>query len=198
MPPAPEEPEALQTRAMDNVRFIRETMERVSAFTAISGGGAVIIGATAVLAAFIASRQAGREAWVATWLVEAALALAIGGWAMERKARLQGTPLLSRPGRRFALSLAPPMLAGALLTPLIMKAGLGGYLPGMWLLLYGAGVVTGGAFSISIVPVMGICFMLSGAAALFAPAAWGDAFMAAGFGALHVIFGLVIARRHGG
>jgi hypothetical protein len=106
--------------------------------------------------------------------------------------------LLSGPGRKFALSLSPPLVAGALLTAVLYRAQVVELIPGMWLLLYGVGIVTGGAFSVKIVPVMGLGFMLVGAAALFCPAAWGNSLMAAGFGGLHLIFGIIIARRHGG
>jgi hypothetical protein len=105
---------------------------------------------------------------------------------------------MDAPAKRFALSFAPPMLVGALLTVALVRAGLPGALPGVWLLLYGAGIVTGGTFSVPVVPVMGLSFMGAGAAALFAPAGWGDAIMAAGFGGLHLLFGFIIARRHGG
>ena len=117
---------------------------------------------------------------------------------MTRKARGAGLSLFSGPGRRFALSFAPPLFAGALLTFVLFAAGRSSVLPGLWLLLYGTGVVTGGAFSVRIVPVMGLCFMLAGAIALFLPAAWSNAVMAAGFGLIHVVFGVLIARRHGG
>jgi hypothetical protein len=193
-----EEPPALHDRAIANLRFIRETMERASSFTAVPGWGGVLMGATALAATFIAAQQASRNLWLATWVVEALLAFVIGGWAMDRKARRVETPLLSGPGRKFALSYSPPILVGALLTVVLYQAGLVNVLPGVWLLLYGTGVVTGGAFSVRIVPVMGLCFMLLGAIALFAPASWRNYLMAAGFGGLHIIFGIIIARRHGG
>jgi hypothetical protein len=197
-PVTTQEPPALSDRAMDNLRFIRETMERASSFTAVPGWGGVLMGVTALAASIIASQQTTRNLWLATWVVEALLALIIGGWAMDRKARRAETPILTGPGRKFALSYSPPIFVGVLLTPVLLRAGAAWALPGMWLLLYGTGVVTGGAFSVKIVPVMGLCFMLLGVLALFAPSAWGNYLMAAGFGGLHIIFGIIIARRHGG
>src|SRR5882724_11640354 len=126
------------------------------------------------------------------------VALAIGGWAMALKARRGGTSVLSYSGRRFVLSYVPPLAVGVLLTLVLVRAGLYSALPGTWLLLDGTGVVTGGAFSVRVVPLMGLCFMALGAVALFGPAAWGNPFMAAGFGGLHIVFGLIIARRYGG
>lgn len=197
-PQGMEEPPALHDRAMDNLRFIRETMERASSFTAVPGWGGVLMGVTAICASIVAALQTSRNLWLATWVAEALLALVIGGWAMDRKARASKTPVLTGPGRKFALSYSPPILVGVLLTIVLYRAGVVNALPGTWLLLYGTGVVTGGAFSVKIVPVMGLCFMLLGAVALFAPILWGNYLMAAGFGGLHIIFGIIIARRHGG
>jgi hypothetical protein len=195
VPPA--EPPALHARAMDNLSFIRRTMERATAFTAVPGWGGVAMGGIALGAAALAWGRP-RPAWLATWLLASVLALAVGGAAMARKARRGGTTVFSYSGRRFMLSYVPPVIVGALLTVVLVRAELYAALPGTWLLLYGTGVVTGGAFSVRIVPLMGICFMALGTAALLGPEAWGDPLMAAGFGGLHVIFGLVIARRFGG
>jgi hypothetical protein len=191
------EPISLHSHAMDNLRLIRETMERAGSFTAVPGWGGVAIGVSA-LAAAIASRQLTLERWLATWLLEAALAMVLAVLAIKRKANAAKGPLLSAPARRFVLSFAPPLLVGGLLTAVLYRAGLPAAIPGAWLLLYGTGVVTGGAFSVRVVPVMGLCFMSLGAVALFSPFAWGTAFLAAGFGGLHIVFGIIIARRYGG
>jgi hypothetical protein len=194
----PPEPAALEKRAMDNLQFIRETMEGAASFTAVPGWGGVAVGVTALVAASVAARTPNFDGWLATWCAEAILALLVGGWAMRRKADRVDVSILSRPGRKFALGLTPPLAAGALLTFVLYHARLGGSIPGMWLLLYGTGFVTGGAFSVRTVPLMGLCFMLAGAVALFSPASWGNWFLAAGFGGLHIIFGIMIARRYGG
>ncbi|PYP57224.1 MAG: hypothetical protein DMD44_10520 [Gemmatimonadetes bacterium] len=191
-------PRPLHDRALDNLRYIRQTMERAGSFTAVPGWGQAAVGATALVAALLAARQPTPELWLATWLGEAVVALAIGGSTMVRKAFAVNDPLLSGPGRRAGLSLLPPMVAGGLLTVALSRAGLWHALPGTWLLLYGTGFVTGGAFSVRIVPVMGLCFMTVGAVALLGPAVWGNWLMAAGFGGLHLVFGAIIARRYGG
>jgi hypothetical protein len=193
-----EEPPALHDRAMDNLRFIRETMERASSFTAVPGWGGALMGVTAVGAAFVAMQQTSSKMWLRVWLVEALLAFVVGAWAMDRKARAIQTHLLSAPSRKFAFGFAPPIFAGMILTVILAKSGQTKLLPGVWLLLYGTAVITGGMFSIRIVPVMGLCFMVLGVVAFFAPTEWGDWFMAAGFGGLQIIFGFIIARRHGG
>jgi hypothetical protein len=191
-------PLELHERAMDNLRYIRRAMERAGSFTAVSGWGQVVIGVTGLLAAWLASRQDGALNWLATWSVAAVVAMGIGVVTTAMKARAMGEPIRSGPGRKFVLSLAPPLIAGAVLTAVLFRAGMTGMLPGMWLLLYGTGIITAGTNSVSVVPVMGLCVMLFGVAALVSPAAWGDAYMAAGFGGLHVLFGTVIARRYGG
>ena len=196
--PAQEEPPALHERAMDNLRYIRETMERATAFTGISGWGEVAIGGSAFLASVLAAQQSSFRAWLAIWIAEGLISLLVAGWSMDRKARAVQMPMMSGPGRKAVFSLLPPILAGALVTIVLFQAGLTSAIPGIWLLLYGTGVVTGGMFSVPVVPIMGFCFMGLGALALFAPSALADWFMAAGFGGLHVVFGVIIARKYGG
>jgi hypothetical protein len=186
------------TRAIDDLRFIRETMESAASFTAVPGWGVVMIGITALAAALIASLRPQVMWWVGVWGFEALCAFAVGVSAGFWKARKAQTRLLSTPGRKFALGLSPPMLAAAVLSIVIYRAGVFNLLPGIWLLLYGAGVVTAGAYSVKVVPIMGLCFMFAGIAALLCPPGWANSIMAAGFGGLHIVFGTIIARRYGG
>jgi len=192
------EPIALGDRAIEDLRFIRRTMEGGAAFTAVPGWGGVGMGLTALAAAALAAGQPSAEGWLLVWILEAVLAVAIGSVAIRRKARRAELPVLCGVGRKFVLSFLPPALAGAVLTVAIWQAGADSLLPGAWLLLYGTAVVTGGTFSIKIVPVTGICFMILGVFALLATPAAGELFMAVGFGGLHILFGTIIARKHGG
>lgn len=191
-------PQPLRDRALDNLQFIRSTMERAGSFTAVPGWGMVVVGCTALAATWLALRQARDADWLAVWLGEAVLGVVVGGAALVQKARAANDPLLSGPGRRFGLSFLPPIVVGALLTTALHRAELFSLMPAVWLLLYGTAVATAGAFSVRVVPLLGVCFMLLGTAALFAPATLWPWFMAAGFGGLHILFGLIIARRYGG
>lgn len=172
-------------------------MERAASFTAVPGWGGVIIGATAVISGAAAFSLPVQQQF-SIWLLEAVVAMSIAVWSVRAKARRLGVALPSKAAKRALLSFAPPLLVGAVLTAVLYRADLLGVIPGTWLMLYGAAVVTGGAFSVRIVPVMGLCFMSLGACALLAPSGCQDILLAIGFGVIHIVFGTVIARRHGG
>jgi hypothetical protein len=195
--PALTRPVEIQDSAIDNLQYIRRTLEQAGSFTAVPGVGGVWMGITAVGAAWLTSRWGSPKIRLLVWLAEAFVALAIGIAGAAIKSRRAGAPLLSGPGRKFIAGFAPPMLAGAALTWVLFGAGLYAFLPGVWLLLYGASVLAGGAASVRVVPMMGACFMAVGAAALLLPAA-GSILLAAGFGGLHLVFGTVIAVKYGG
>src|ERR1051325_3427359 len=175
------DPPEMQARAMDNLRFIRETMERAATFTAVSGWGEVVIGATAVAAALIASRQATPTGWVATWLAEAGIAAGISVASMAIKSHAANMPLISGPIRKLVVSFSPSIAVGAVLTIVLANRDLGVLLPGVWMLLYGAGVIAAGSYSVPIVPVMGAAFIVLGTVALATPASLATTWLILGF-----------------
>lgn len=192
------DPAPIHEHAISNLRYIREAMERATAFTSIPGWGGVVIGITAIGAALFAQRWLNRSEWLLIWLGEAVIAVIIGLLTMMRKAKRAGVSFWSAPARRFFVSYFAPIAAGAALTLLLARTGTLEALPATWLLLYGASFISSGAFSIRVVPVMGVCFMFLGLVACFTPLAVGNLLLGAGFGGLHLIFGFIIARSYGG
>lgn len=203
-------PPALRDRALQDLSFIRRTMEGATSFTDVPGWGLVLTGVVALGFAYLADRQPTPERWLMFWLAAAVVAGTLGSAAMLRKmrrrVRTDGSDVLSTPARKFLLSFWPAILAGAVLTLALVDPFTPGIeahvtsrvLPGLWLLLFGVGVTTAGAFSVRAVPLMGMSFIALGVLALFLPALDGDLMMALGFGGLQIAFGIVIARRHGG
>ena len=194
----PAQPVPIHSQAIENLHYIRRTMENAVPFTAIPGRGVMVMGATALIAAPIAHTRDFGPYWLAIWTFEALLGLSIGLVFARAKARQMNEELFAGPGRKFVAAFAPPMFAAMLLTVIFWRAGILASAPGLWLLLFGCGIMAGGAFSVRVVPMMGLCFISLGAAALFCPATWGDAFLGAGFGGVQIVFGCIIARKHGG
>ena len=189
---------SLGGHAADNLRFIRQTMERSATFTAVPGLGGVAMGAIGLIAAAVASRQPTADRWLLTWLAAAAIAATVGVAAMARKARLAGSTLTGANARRFAVGLSAPFIAGAAITYALWGTRTFSVMPSAWLLLYGAGVLTGGAFSVPVVRVVGALFIALGLAAVLTPPEWGNVWLGAGFRAVQIGFGIYIARNHGG
>lgn len=192
------EPRSVSSQAAENLVFIRSAMERSLTFTAIPGAGGALMGAIGLAAAGLAAEQPPGNRWLATWLGAAMVAAGVGLFAMVRKARAAGLSLTGVNARRFALGMAAPFVAGAAITYELWAVGNFAVMAPAWLLLYGAGVLTGGIFSVPVVRVIGVCFMAAGIGAILTPPEWGNVWLGIGFGGLQVAFGIYIARNHGG
>lgn len=185
-------------RAHHDLRVIRSTIERAATFTAVPGSGMVVMGVSAIVAAFCGAAASTPHGFLLVWSIELAFALCVGVGSMIHKARGAGVPLLRGCGLRFLVALVPPFVAAGVLSVWFWQNGHVDRLPALWLLLYGVGVLTGGASSIRSVLVLGGVFFVLGAVAAFAPTSASHVLLGVGFGGLHVGFGLYIARQHGG
>lgn len=199
-------PVSLRGHALDNLSFIRDVMAASKSFTGVPGWGMVAMGVVALIGGWIATRDHAYR-WADTWFLVGGIGCAIGLVTMALKSQRRKTPVLLGPGRKFILNFCPPILAGCVLSEIFYEQRLFHFMPGMWLLLYGAAVINGGAFSVALIPIMGVCFMLLGSVTVFLPdtalALSGfvhpyDIALAIGFGGLHIVFGIIIALRHGG
>lgn len=200
VPPSvrPGPPASLSGHAADNLTFIRQAMERSGTFTAVPGMGGCAMGIIAVVAAVVADRQPTSDRWLLTWLSAAAVASVLGLVAMARKAKRGGATLTGTVARRFAAGMSAPFIAGAAITYALWAVGNFTVMAPAWLLLYGAGLLTGGIFSVRAVRLIGACFMAFGILAILTPSTWGNYWLAAAFGGLQIGFGVYIARNHGG
>ena len=190
---------SLSQHAVDDLRFIREAMERAGSFTSIPGWGGMLIGATAIAASALgAGPLSSPRAWLTVWLLEASVAAVIGAATMALKARRTQSPFMSGAARRFFISYGAPMFAGAALSVALIRRDHLETLPAVWLLLYGCAFVSSGAFSLRVIPIMGVAFMILGVCAIPLQLPAGNVILGAGFGGLHLIFGFIIGRNHGG
>ena len=189
---------ALNERAMESLEFIRTTMARSAPFTAVSGRGGIAMGVLALLAAALGRSTSSDQQWLMTWIGSAAVAVPLGFVLMRAKARRYELALWSAAGRRFAQGFVPSIVAGAVLTFALVSIDAIELVPAAWLLLYGAGVLAGSSSSVPVLAWLGALFMVLGGMSLVTPAAWRDLWLGAGFGVLQIVFGVYIARNHGG
>lgn len=183
-------------------------MARSAPLTAVSGAGMIIMGVTAVVGAYIAAQRRSVDWWIYVWLAVACVGCFTGALSLILKARRTQSANWFIASHKFALGLFPPIFAGIILTEIFYERSLENLMPGLWLLLYGVGVVSGGTFSVRVVPLMGLCFVALGIAAFYVPHAdtmmvWGpltaaDALLVLGFGGLHILFGAIVAWKYGG
>ena len=190
---------AIHDHALHSIRTIREAMERATAFTSIPGWGGVAIGLTALATTAIAAPFVTRpRLWAITWIADALVAVVIAAITMHRKARRAKVSLAGVAARRFFVAYSAPLIAAAIITVVLVQLDVYAPLPAVWLLLYGASFISSGSFSIRVVPMMGMLFMLFGVAACFVPLAIANLVMGIAFGGLHIVFGYIIARSYGG
>ena len=193
-----ERPIAVATRAADNLHFIRATMERSVLFTALPGSAGLLLGIDGIAAALLGVRAESVEQWLVVWISAAFLGLAIGLWSVARRARQLSVPLTRGPARSFAVGLAVPLMAGALITGALWRYGAFGAMPATWMLLYGSALLSAGTFSLRRVRSMGAAFFALGALSLSAslpPVGWAtNGLLALAFGGLHLIFAVLVAR----
>jgi hypothetical protein len=191
-------PESLGRRAAEDLRFIRNAMARTATFTAVPGVGGMVMGAIGLVGAVVASRQPTADRWLGAWLIAAALAFAGGVVAIVIKAQRHSLALDGPTSRNFAIGLVAPLAAGAAITYALWTIRAYSAMPAVWLLLYGTGVLVGGMFSVAIIRLSGALFMVLGFVAIATPPEFGNLWLGIGFGALQIVVGLYIARKHGG
>lgn len=183
---------SVHEHAEGQLRVIRAAMERAGSFTAVSGWGGVLMGGVGIAAGHLAGRSHEPREWALVWLMAAGVAVPVGVATAMYRARTAGVDLAAGVARRFVLCLATPVVAGVVLSAGLLQRESYELLPTVWLTLYGTGVVVAGVFSTRLITVLGVGFMVLGAAAAFAPWWLATVLVAVGFGGLHILAGLTV------
>jgi len=196
--PRPPAPTPIDSGALENLRYIRSTIEAAHTFTTVPGKGCIAMGLTALAAVGLETLPQLQALWLSIWVGAAIVACSAALYFMEQKARAQGLSLRRAVARRFFMTLAPAFLAGAILTAALAGQVSREIITGMWLLLYGTGLAACGLFAIPAVFTAGLAFMGLGAATLWLPPGSAHVVLALGFGGIHLVLGATIVRHHGG
>lgn len=192
--------------AHENLQYIRRTLDAAGRFTAVPGKGlmaagiATFAGVTVNLLITGAPWGSGplRQTALDVWGIVLVVSLAIVSWGICRKSRQTQTRLRAPLVRKLLWSLCPALFVGGLLTHLAASTQNLGWLPTIWLGCYGAAVTNGGLVSVAPVRYLGLSLLATAAGAALSPQGLGLAWLAVGFGWLHLVFGAYIAWRHNG
>ena len=184
----------IDSHAVATLRYIRASMD-AAASVAVPGSAGIAMGSIGVLATILSSTPGLRDYWIGVWLMAAALGGGVGFALMTRPASLRGLSLYGTPLRKFALGLFPALLGGAVMTAVHWVNGNAHAIPGTWLLFYGCALISASVSATRMIALMGASFVAVGLVALLAPDRLQMLLLGAGFGGLHVLFGVLIGRK---
>ncbi len=188
---------AIDSHALGTLNYIRASIDAAGAF-AVPGTAGMAMGAVGLIAAGVASIPALAGHWLLIWLAAATVAAGLGVILVARHRSGIGLPLYKGPARRFVLCLCPALLAGGVLTAVLLQVGAARLIPGVWLLLYGSAVLSATLVTapamMRLVGAMGALFVVCGAIAFEVAPRWHNLILGGGFGALHLVFGFLIGR----
>ncbi len=192
--------------AHENLQYIRQTLDAAGRFTAVPGKGLIAAGLATVAGVMTNILYTGApwangphpRAALEVWGVVLGVSVGLVSLGIYRKSRLTQARLQAPLIRKVLWSLCPALFVGAILTSLAVRTGNLDWLPAIWLGCYGAAVTNGGLVSVAPVRYFGLSLLVTAAAAALSPANLGLAWLAIGFGWLHLVFGAYIAWRHNG
>ena len=194
--------------AQEHLRVIRQTMERSTKHSTLSGLSGVLVGlfalAGSALTLFVTPyphlpRPVDRYAFIAVWACVGILSLVTDVVLTKRKAVRVGKTPFSPLGKHLTRAAAPGVAVGVILSAFyLMHSNLiGEYIYGVWMLAYAAALLGVGMFSVREVSILGWVFLGTGALTLLMPGHLAALMMALSFGGVHIWYGAYMGRKYG-
>jgi hypothetical protein len=184
----------IESHAAATLRYIRASMDG-AASVAVPGSAGIAMGGVGLLATALSCVPSLRGHWLGIWLVAAVVAAGVGLPLITQPSSLRGLTLSGTPVRKFALCLLPSVFAGVVMTGVHWRSGDLQAIPGTWLLLYGCALISASVATTRTIAIMGASFVTLGVVALLLGSELQVFMLGAGFGGLHILFGLLIGRK---
>jgi hypothetical protein len=202
-----------QQRYLDDLKDIKDIMNRSSRFLSLSGLSGVFAGVFALGGAYLAYgtvyksqdylgyRQADMSTETLTTLLlialaTVALAVGVGILLTTREARKSNQKLWDAQTKRLMINLLIPLVTGGILCLMLLLTGYIGFVAPLTLIFYGLALVNASKYTLTEVRSLGLLEIGLGLLAVHF-IGYGLIFWAAGFGVLHIIYGIVMHIRYG-
>ncbi|MBK8088311.1 MAG: hypothetical protein IPK31_10395 [Chitinophagaceae bacterium] len=213
-----------QNQSLETLADIKKMMDRSSRFISLSGLSGIAAGSCALVGAWFAkpvidrgkgtgirsmselnnpydtvgidmlrSFMGNRLFLIAGLTLAAALVLAFL-FTYIRSSK-QGIPVWGVMAKRLMWNVALPMIAGGIFLLKLIEAGVFGLIAPGCLIFYGIALVNGAKYTLGEIRYLGYALIILGLVNCWFPG-YGLYFWAAGFGVLHIIYGIVMWNKY--
>lgn len=197
----------------EDLSHIRSMMERSSRFISLSGLSGVVAGLAAIAGAvyvyFIFQREGidyfdGKsnifgpalvKKLVTIGIVILVVALLSGYFFTANKSKRKGLKIWDATTRRLLVTFAVPLVTGGFFCLALLYHHLFVFIAPATLLFYGLALVSAERYTLTDIKYLGYCQIILGLISLFF-LGWGLLFWAIGFGALHIVYGLIMHKKY--
>ena len=181
--------------AFESLETIRTILERSTLFTHIAPGGLFFGGAISLAASVVGwvfqwHPVTSPFGFLALWFLAFLLALAAGLGISARRAHQQGEEFWSRKLQFVLSGFLPSFVAAAILTPIFVSIGHPEFCPGLWLVLYGLGILAVGVVLDWEFRAAAWCFLIAGTITLYWLRQNPHLALGTTFGGLHLTLGV--------
>lgn len=197
---------------IQDLKEIRETMNRATRFISLSGLSGVSTGIIALVGALLSyvvifkdadylgynSVEISSSHLVYLLLIAiGTLSLSIGSALLftHRKTKKQNQKVWNTPAKMLIINLSIPLITGGLLCFLFLIKGFVGFLCPLTLIFYGLALLNGSKYTIPVIRNLGLLEILLGLMA-FQFINYGLLFWTLGFGVIQIIYGLIVQKKY--
>ena len=203
----------MNQKHQEDLSHIRSMMERSSMFISLSGLSGVFAGISAIVGAGFAlnildnnginyfdDNQIVLDQNIIFQLLGIAVlvlisAISFGIFFTVRKSMKNNLPIWTTATKNMLLNLAIPLLVGGVFCLALYQQRYFGLIAPATLLFYGLALINAEKYTLTDIKYLGYCELILGCISLFY-IGMGLVFWVIGFGLLHIVYGLIMYKKH--